>query len=495
MLLAALDCRQPTEVVVEIDTDGPCDALQGVTIVGATREDVETATAQTHTTACAAGGRIGTLVLVPIADDGASFAVRIVAGVGQPVDACQPPSYGPKCIVARRALRYIPHTPLTLPIMLRQSCEGVPCKPDETCVDGKCLSAAVPDPLACAGSDGCGENELQQVDGGPSVPPDGAPPDGAGDATLDATADGPKPPSDAASDGAADVVAFEAGTIGPANPVASGYTNLGSIAIDATNVYFADAPQIWALGSSTACPSKAARPFRSSLLDTPHAMSIDGTYVYFGTNDGRVDRVPILGGPLTEMFNLAGKAAATTVDASNVYWTDFLDQSVWKQALGGAQNSGAKLASNLTTLGDIAVDGTNVYYLNQATVWSIPKAGGTGKLVASANNPVRVATDGTYVYYADNFSYGIYKVPVGGGVVTTHASTTQTGAPSDIAIDGTFVYWTARIDGTVNRVPVGGGNAESIASGQTLASEIAVGPTALAWLSVGDGAVVVALRH
>jgi formylglycine-generating enzyme required for sulfatase activity len=63
------------------------------------------------------------------------------------------------CIVARRALRFLPHEELTLPIDLRQDCDGRKCSPTETCVHGKCVSATIPDPALCRGA-GCPDSIL-----------------------------------------------------------------------------------------------------------------------------------------------------------------------------------------------------------------------------------------------------------------------------------------------------------------------------------------------
>src|SRR5262249_5776920 len=112
-------------------------------------------------------------------------AFKIVAGIGRDADTCVPP-YGKGCVVARRAMHFVPHADLRVDVPLRAACDGVSCADTDTCADGVCVGAGV-DPGTCNTPGGCGEASLgssggagdgggpPQVDGGPSAP-DGSPP-------------------------------------------------------------------------------------------------------------------------------------------------------------------------------------------------------------------------------------------------------------------------------------------------------------------------------
>ncbi len=161
-----LSCRSPTEVTVQITTDEPCSAVQGTSITVGSGIDVETKQPLTITTDCN-NGNIGSIVIVPSGSNSDAFSVRVVAGIDVPPDQCETqgdggPAYN-GCIVARRVLSFLPHTPLTLPIAMRQNCKNVPCGADQTCVQGNCFSSHITNPGACQGS-GCGEGVL--TDGG-----------------------------------------------------------------------------------------------------------------------------------------------------------------------------------------------------------------------------------------------------------------------------------------------------------------------------------------
>lgn len=136
-------CLSPTEIVLELSTNVMCSfvALNGVAIaIGAPGSDMTSTTTTAMT--CSSDGGIGSLVVVPSGSSEGEIGIRVTLGVGVMTDQCAGPSYT-GCIVARRALRYNPHTPLTLPIELDQACESVGCSADSTCVAGTCVDASV----------------------------------------------------------------------------------------------------------------------------------------------------------------------------------------------------------------------------------------------------------------------------------------------------------------------------------------------------------------
>ncbi len=140
-------CRETTQLTLLITTDERCEDLRGGTAITVTTlDDLETAHPQTETAACSDGGVIGSLVIVPSRGDDDHIAIRVATGVDRNVDGCSVPSDGGTadiagCIVARRALRFVPHASITLPVVMRTACKGVDCAFDRTCVAGKCVPA------------------------------------------------------------------------------------------------------------------------------------------------------------------------------------------------------------------------------------------------------------------------------------------------------------------------------------------------------------------
>jgi len=172
-------CRESTQVTIRLTTDASCggDGFQQAAIAVAAKEKLSGREPSALTEACQDGdpeSDIGTIVVVPSGDDDAPFAVRVVAGIGVPAEACMAPDYvlgdddteaGRGCIVARRNLAFLPHTELELPIVLRKECLNVDCSADQTCVSGTCVSAKV-DPDKCNEPGGCTEDDLRGGSGG-----------------------------------------------------------------------------------------------------------------------------------------------------------------------------------------------------------------------------------------------------------------------------------------------------------------------------------------
>lgn len=169
-------CNEPTYVTVKLTTDVPCERLQGVALTFGTLGAIEDKIATTRTADCN-GGEIGTITVVPTDAEDGEFGIRAVMGIERDVDTCVPP-YGDGCVVARRGLRFLPDRTLTLPIVLRQICNNIPCGPYDTCVKGQCVPAKI-DPEKCTSAQGCDEDQLASGGGGGS------------DSGLDAVADGP----------------------------------------------------------------------------------------------------------------------------------------------------------------------------------------------------------------------------------------------------------------------------------------------------------------
>ena len=97
---------------------------QFIPILKATLKDKDLASVTTH----CADGRIGALVVVPNGDNGAEVGIRVVSGLnGKSADACVSDSFRGGCIVARRALNFVPHASLRVPVVMRDACIDVPC--------------------------------------------------------------------------------------------------------------------------------------------------------------------------------------------------------------------------------------------------------------------------------------------------------------------------------------------------------------------------------
>jgi hypothetical protein len=180
-------CLDPTEITVDIATDVKCEDTKGTSIVGGRPGSIELASPTTMTRDCD-NGRIGTLVSTPPDSKDVDAAFLVVLGVDRPVSECTADNHFQGCIVQRRLIHYIKHTPLNLPVTMWLVCKDVECGPETTCArNGKCVSARIPDPASCASSPCFIEGD------GPFVPGvDGGTDTGTDSRVADAGADSPR---------------------------------------------------------------------------------------------------------------------------------------------------------------------------------------------------------------------------------------------------------------------------------------------------------------
>jgi alpha-tubulin suppressor-like RCC1 family protein len=165
----AVDCLHATQITLALSLSPnlPCARVSASGAVSIYQGDDE---AQAAVTECTGSADLGTLVFAP----GTSGPIRVTVVAGLDGKACGR-NGGPGCVVARRKLAYVPHTPLRLPIVLDARCADVTCDPESTCFEGACVPAEI---VGCTSGD-C----LPPADGGAS---DAGTPDGGGtDAALD----------------------------------------------------------------------------------------------------------------------------------------------------------------------------------------------------------------------------------------------------------------------------------------------------------------------
>jgi hypothetical protein len=159
-------CQDPTQITLEITTDVPCTGQLETSIAVGLLGEIETKPFSGSTNHCdPATGRIGSLVAVPSDELSAKVAFRIVTTIGAHPPECTGDKASDDCIISRRALGYLEHTNLLVPIVQRENCRGKPCEFDTTCVAGDCVSAQI-DSALCSDAAGCGEEDLPNDGGG-----------------------------------------------------------------------------------------------------------------------------------------------------------------------------------------------------------------------------------------------------------------------------------------------------------------------------------------
>jgi hypothetical protein len=392
-LAAGPACRAATEITIEISTDVKCSDVRGTAITVGDLSTLDAKPATTVTPACdPRTGRIGSMVIVPSGANDDVVAMKVVLGIGRNVAECVPPAYGPGCIVARRALRFIPSSSLYVPIFMAAVCSGIPCEATTTCRGGSCASAIIEDPSVCSEPGGCTESSL-----GPSLPPR----DDAG--------------------GAPDAIAFEAsivpdGCVGAACiPVAlvSGVQMPSAIATAGGSIFFTTEH---AGGSVMQCPASgcAAPTTLRAGLDNPDVVAADATHVYWGYNQSGLVQCtwPNCASPINVYTDTPGGLAVTN---SGVYFT--------------------------------------ARYNAYVGVWTKP-SGPFGVLGLAGGNAYATVADNTAIYFTSDFGGGVYRCPLTGSCSGgPRVPVPPNVIVRALALDATHVYWTEPESGRVMRAP------------------------------------------
>ncbi|MFI5300949.1 MAG: hypothetical protein ACHREM_22940, partial [Polyangiales bacterium] len=124
--------------------------------------DVETKAPTLTTLDCNADRTIGTLVVTPSGANDEDVGIRVVAGVTTKPEDCAANGYV-GCVVARRTVRFTPHSSIDVDVALDGQCEGISCDAFHSCALGSCIEATVgnvttPDAGIVGPTVRCGDN-------------------------------------------------------------------------------------------------------------------------------------------------------------------------------------------------------------------------------------------------------------------------------------------------------------------------------------------------
>jgi hypothetical protein len=246
-----------------------------------------------------------------------------------------------------------------------------------------------------------------------------------------------------------------------------------------------------------ACLASQCQPVQLAANISPRDIAVDALHVYWiepavahamqADLDGN-NKIQLGGGTSNYLIGLG-------VDDASAFWGT-RDELILRCKIGGCANSPAVVTSAITSIGGVAIDGVNAYWIEDpfgpSTVNKIAKTatGGTGQQLvldsADAGAFNRVATDGQFVYWtADDGK--VRRVSTNGGAVTVVAG--AAGAALGLTVDDSNVYWTAGDDpGTVNMAPkAGSSGGAALAAAQHLPIGVAVDQNSIYWVNGGIG--------
>ena len=250
-----------------------------------------------------------------------------------------------------------------------------------------------------------------------------------------------------------------------------------AIAVDDSNVYWTNYDDQYAPGGGSGTsgtvmkvPLTGGTPVALATgLSGPTAIAIDASNVYFANSvGGTLKSVPIAGGSVTTLATLQ-TPYGIAVESGVVYWTNYTGTtgpngnsyaSVMSVAATGGTPKTLTTSTDAVGAYGIAVNAATIFFTAQnntgtaTQVESIPLAGSTSPtiLASAQQQATAIAVDGTNVYWTDNDpnTGSVSSIPQTGGTPLVLATKSDTAL--GIAVDPSGLYYTASGGGRVWRL-------------------------------------------
>lgn len=169
---------------------------------------------------------------------------------------------------------------------------------------------------------------------------------------------------------------------------------------------------------------------------------------FWTTNDGRILRAPLAGGPAVAV--VSDQTFLRAMAAGGGFVTFGLGEGVARVPVGGGPVE--LLASKETEALDLVVDGTDVFWLDGYTgvgrLMRWTPGEGAQVLVGGLGKPVTLRADATHVYFVlgawKGSSASIRRVPRGGGDVEVLESSSN--GVTALGLDAERLYWLEQVD-------------------------------------------------
>lgn len=148
---------------------------------------------------------------------------------------------------------------------------------------------------------------------------------------------------------------------------------------------------------------------------SPLAIAVAGGRVYWSTDDGKIQSVPVGGGPTVTHATGQAVPRSLIVDGGDLYWVNSPVQPVGQ-------------------------------------VVTVPIAGGEPRVLAGMqNHPVQIAAQSGQLYWTNAVGDNVVTMPEAGGDVTPLAI--RQAAPQALAVDADALYWSSPTDQELRTQP------------------------------------------
>ncbi|XXF75665.1 IPT/TIG domain-containing protein [Myxococcaceae bacterium GXIMD 01537] len=206
----------------------------------------------------------------------------------------------------------------------------------------------------------------------------------------------------------------------------------------------------------------------------------DGTYVYWsdgrGSSQGAIFKVPIAGGTTTTLSSGHDQPFTLKLFDGQLYWPD-IRRGVLSMPASDPGPGTLRWAGATPT--DLAVDASGGWWVSSNTSQLIHN----GNVVSTYTNdpPIALALDDTQVY-TSRFSTHISRQPKGSSTSVTVVG--DDASTASMVTSGGYLYWVT-LNSDIKRWPLAGGPLETLVTGQTGTRALVVDNGDLYWLSDG----------
>lgn len=202
-------------------------------------------------------------------------------------------------------------------------------------------------------------------------------------------------------------------------------------------------------------------------LDLMGGIALANGHVYF-RESGHIKRVPISGGAVEDFGDLS--ADRLLVAGTDLVYTSGSGISpTWKILIAPIADlaAGTPLAEDLELPGSIVTDGVQVFWANENSpgIYKVPLAGGAIETLSTTASTDGLVLIGSTLYWPDYSTNHIMSLPVAGGTATQHVPIFYGG---DATGDEGAIYWADGSEGTVNRWKVAETTVEKLYSTSNL---------------------------
>jgi hypothetical protein len=137
--------------------------------------------------------------------------------------------------------------------------------------------------------------------------------------------------------------------------------------------------------------------------------------------------------------------------SGDLYWVEIYSDAVKKVSTSGGTVNTVATSAMGGNAAQLALDGANVYWSDDQTIWEQPISGGTATLLVSGRQMIRyLEPESADLFFRDD--KGIEKADIVTGMVTTVApSNTALDFQGGLAVDSTNIYWVDIWAGTISK--------------------------------------------